>query len=136
MSDAIICDIDGTLAHMVDRSPYDPSLYHTDTVDECIREIVSRYRTSGIKILICSGRDDTYQGVTQDWLHKNGVLYDKLFMRPAGDKTDDALVKKALYDTRIKDKYNVLFVLDDRNRVVDMWRSLGLKCLQVAPGDF
>ena len=32
--------------------------------------------------------------------------------------------------------YNVKFVLDDRNRVVEMWRSLGLTCLQVADGDF
>lgn len=133
---AIICDIDGTLAHMHDRSPYDPSLYHTDTVDETIREIVSRYFNDGIKVILCSGRDDTYRGVTQDWLHKHGVQYHALHMRPAGDKTNDALVKKALYEQHIKPNYEVLFVLDDRNRVVRMWRDEGLKVLQVADGDF
>lgn len=135
-SKAIICDIDGTLAHMVDRSPYDPSLYHTDIIDETIKDIVNRFYTDGTAIILCSGRDDTYRQATQDWLSKNGVLYDRLLMRPAGDKTNDALVKKALYDTHIKDEYEVLFVLDDRNRVVAMWRSEGLKVLQVAEGDF
>jgi hypothetical protein len=27
-------------------------------------------------------------------------------------------------------------ILDDRNQVVDMWRSIGLPCFQVAPGNF
>src|SRR5690606_12114487 len=35
---AITVDIDGTLAHMSGRSPYDPTLYHTDTVDQAIRD--------------------------------------------------------------------------------------------------
>ena len=26
--------------------------------------------------------------------------------------------------------------LDDRNKVVDMWREIGLTCFQVAPGGF
>jgi len=43
---------------------------------------------------------------------------------------------KEIYEENIKGRYEVLFVLDDRNRVVDFWRSIGLICLQVAPGDF
>ena len=37
---------------------------------------------------------------------------------------------------KVKDKFNILAVFDDRDRVVDMWRSLGLTCLQVAYGKF
>ena len=33
-------------------------------------------------------------------------------------------------------QYDVEFVLDDRDRVVKMWRDRGLKVLQVAEGDF
>lgn len=36
----------------------------------------------------------------------------------------------------IKDKYDVLFAIDDRSSVVDMWRDLGLVCLQCAEGAF
>ena len=34
-------------------------------------------------------------------------------------------------------KPNILFVMDDRDQVVSMWRNeLGLTCFQVAEGDF
>lgn len=135
MPTAIIVDVDGTLAHMNSRSPYDPTKYHEDTIDEVVRDILNRYR-SDHAIVVCSGRDDTYSQVTHKWLHDNDVLFDFLFMRPAGDKREDSIVKQEIYDTHIKDKYKVHFVLDDRNRVVSMWRSNGLKVLQVADGDF
>lgn len=134
---AIMVDIDGTLAHMVDRSPYDPTKYHTDKVDEAIRRLVQFYRESGkYEIVVMSGRDDTYRGVTEKWLTDNEIFYDELHMRPADDKRQDAVVKKELYEKHIKPRFNVEFVLDDRNRVVEMWRKEGLVCLQVAEGDF
>lgn len=57
-------------------------------------------------------------------------------MRPADDNRDDALVKYELFNKYVRDNYDVLGVFDDRNRVVDMWRRIGLTCYQVAEGDF
>jgi hypothetical protein len=57
-------------------------------------------------------------------------------MRKEGDVRKDAIVKGEIYEKNINGKYNVLFVLDDRNQMVEMWRGLGLTCLQVADGDF
>jgi hypothetical protein len=34
------------------------------------------------------------------------------------------------------DRSKILFVVDDRRRIVEMWRSEGLVCLQCAPGEF
>lgn len=138
LPDAIIVDIDGTLAHIPEggRSPYDGSRVHEDLVDEAIREIVTIIDTYGWNILITSGRDAKYRRVTADWLEDKGIWYDRIFMRPEGDQRNDAIVKDELYEQNIRGKYNVRFVLDDRNRVVDMWRAKGLKTLQVAPGDF
>jgi hypothetical protein len=34
------------------------------------------------------------------------------------------------------DKGKVLLVVEDRTRVVQMWREEGLVCLQCAPGEF
>ena len=45
-------------------------------------------------------------------------------------------IKREIFENYIRDYYNIQFVLDDRNQVVEMWRSLGLKCLQVQEGDF
>jgi len=134
---AIMVDIDGTLAHMDGRSPYDPTKYHTDKVDEGIRQLVELYHEhTHYTIIIMSGRNDTYEDTTVKWLTDNGVFYDLIYMRPASDKREDSIVKLELYEKYVKPKYEVRFVLDDRNRVVKMWRNNGLKCLQVAEGDF
>lgn len=139
---AIIVDIDGTLAHLNGRSPYDPTKYMTDTVDEVVRELTWLYGAQDYSIIICSGRDETYRDVTEKWLQYNNIYYDELFMRDAalknkqGNKLEDSLVKKKIYLEQIKPKYDICLVVDDRNRVVEMWRSMGLKVLQVADGAF
>lgn len=149
LPDAVIVDIDGTVAHMIPggRSPYDYSRVSEDTVDEQIRWLVNelyflRHSVNGPRILFVSGRDDVSRVSTHGWLDDKGIYFDHLWMRPTGavdnhgNKLPDYLVKSDLFDTHIRGQYNVRFVLDDRNQVVDFWRSIGLKCLQVQPGDF
>lgn len=133
---AIIVDIDGTLAHMNGRSPYDESKVGEDEVDETIKSIVDVYSDMGFHILIVSGRHDSCQQDTRCWLIRKRVHFDELHMRKTGDDRKDYIVKKEIYDQHIKGKYNVTFVLDDRDQVVQMWREQGLKTLQVAEGNF
>ena len=57
-------------------------------------------------------------------------------MRATGDNRNDAIVKNEIFDTYIRDKWNVVCVLDDRDRVVKRWRELGLACFQVNYGAF
>lgn len=133
----IIVDIDGTLAHMNGRSPYDGSLVHTDTFDHIIGWIASDWRfTRGAQVFVLSGRDAKYRQVTEEWLRANEFEYDRLYMRPEGDTRNDAVVKDELFEKHIAGSYIVDFILDDRNRVVEMWRAKGLRVLQVADGDF
>lgn len=143
LPDCLIVDIDGTLAHMNGRNPYDYSKVSTDMVDEVVRDIVLKYRKQDpidihpeAYIVIVSGRNDDCRKETIEWLQSNNIPVDEIHMRVTGDQRNDAIVKKEIYEKWIKDRYNVRFVLDDRNRVVDMWREQGLKCLQVQPGDF
>jgi len=89
------------------------------------------------KVILFSGRDEICQGQTEAWLKKWAIPWEELYMRPVGDMRKDNIIKRELYDTHIAGQYNVIFVLDDRNQVVDMWRNeLGLKVLQVAEGNF
>ena len=140
----IIVDIDGTLAHMDGRSPYDYSKVHTDIPDPVVRDFVNTEYQKGrdgigipeIYVLVVSGREDSCAEVTQKWLKDNNIFYDELFMRASGDLREDSIIKREIYEKYIKPRYNVKYVLDDRDRVVKMWRELGLKVLQVAPGDF
>lgn len=73
---------------------------------------------------------------TEKWLADNYIVYDQLVMRKADDQTKDSIIKQDFYNKYIKGKFNVLGIFDDRNQVVEMWRSLGLPCYQVAEGDF
>lgn len=134
--EAIIVDIDGTLAHMTDRSPYEWHKVASDEVDPVVLDVIEKY-IDNTNIILLSGRDSACRDITEQWLADNNVPYSALFMRDMGDMRDDRIVKKELFDEHIRGKYRIPFVLDDRDKVVDMWRNdVGLKVLQVAEGDF
>ena len=135
---AIIVDVDGTLAHMTDRSPYDYGRVSEDVVDVDVARLVRLMHGSGTKVLIVSGRRSDCIEVTRQWLVDNDVPFDELWQREPGDDTrHDYLIKEELFRKHIEGRYSVRFVLDDRDQVVNMWReTLGLKVLQVAPGPF
>lgn len=135
---AIIVDIDGTLAHRCDRQWFDYSKVDQDDLDVTVDGIVRAYAKKGYTILIVSGREGTEEcrSKTLSWLDKHKIPYYDLMMRKQGDYRRDSIVKEEIYNNYIKDKFDVEFVLDDRQAVVDKWREMGLKCLQVAPGQF
>lgn len=135
---AIIVDMDGTLALFNhNRGPYDDHLCGTDEPNWPVMETVFRAMDAH-KVIVVSGRDaGRSRDATEGWLLKHGVSpIEKLLMRAAGDKRKDSIVKRELYDAEIRDQYDIQFVLDDRNSVVEMWRDLGLTVFQVAEGDF
>lgn len=136
---AIIVDMDGTLADMGDRNPYDATNCDQDGVKESIADLVFREAKQSIapyQVIVCSGREDKFRDKTEQWLKDNMIPCDMLLMRETGDNRKDYIVKQELYKDNIEGKYNIKYVLDDRDQVVNMWRDLGLTCLQVAPGDF
>lgn len=140
---AFMVDIDGTLAHMRDyRGPFEWHNVHLDEPDETIVDIVNVLGSSNLaldlgyyKVIVMSGRDESCRELTENWLN-DYITYDHLFMRPEKDMRPDNLVKAELFDKYVRDNFDVQFVLDDRDQVVDMWRRMGLKCLQVDFGDF
>lgn len=152
LKNAIICDLDGTLslfnakrndgsvdvrhdnAHT--RTPYDASKCDEDTVNEQVAAVLESFHNEGYDILFCSGREDCYREPTERFLKKHLGLTYQLFMRKTGDLRKDSVVKEEIYVTNIEPYYNVFLVLDDRDQVVVFWRSKGLTCWQVAPGNF
>lgn len=144
--EAVIFDVDGTLAdtshrvHFVTNGKKDWDGFFgaqdQDPVHHDISRLVDIFKFVGYTVLIVSGRPETYRRVTENWLTKKGISYEFLFMRGFNNKQDDDIVKKDIYNKYIKDYFKVHYVLDDRNRVVKAWRDMGLRCLQVAEGDF
>ncbi len=142
----VIVDIDGTLANCEHRRVHITNgaknwkafndLMEHDTPVPQIDRLVRVLNGSGYKIVLCSGREAAYRSVTEAWLKKWGITHHALYMRAEKDYRGDDVVKGELLDQILSDGYRPWFAIDDRNRVVDMWRSRGLTCLQCAPGDF
>ncbi|MFH6946388.1 AAA family ATPase [Flavobacterium sp. FlaQc-50] len=134
---AIICDLDGTLALMNGRNPFDASKCDEDELNNPVANVLRNYKKLGYKILLVSGREDQYREPTLRFLAKHEIGYDALIMRKTKDYRKDSIIKTEIYNEFIKDNYFVEFVLDDRNQVVDTWRNdLKLPCFQVYYGDF
>lgn len=152
---AIICDLDGTLAHMGNRSPYDASTCDQDGPNWPVINCVLAMYAKGYKVIFMSGREDKYREPTirfieqyvrtpNNWAFSqtpetrpttSPIPYE-LHMRTTGDQRKDNIIKRELFEQAIVGKYYVEFCLDDRNQVVDGWREMGLSCFQVQPGDF
>lgn len=143
LTDAVICDLDGTLSLLGDRGPYDYSRVSEDTVNEAVRYILDLIGKTGTRIIFMSGREqvDGCYDDTKAWIEKHlGYLFNGhgivLHMREKGDMRKDSVVKKELFDKYVRDKYNVLLALDDRDQVVKLWRDMGIPTFQVNYGDF
>ena len=134
---AVVIDIDGTLAEH-HRSPYDYDQLATDGIYDDVSFVIDAIAASGQRemIILCSGRPDDYREATEGWLDEASIPYDHLFMRASGDDRRDSVIKLEIFNREIRDKYNVLFCIDDRDRVVSLYRALGLRCWQVAEGAF
>ena len=140
----VIFDIDGTLAdvseriHHLRKKPKNWNAFFQGMAqDKAIHSMVRLCNilfASGIHIVLCSGRSEEHRTQTVEWLAQQGVSYHGLLLRKDKDRRSDTEVKRELLATL--DKSKILFVVEDRSRVVEMWRSEGLVCLQCAPGEF
>lgn len=142
----VIVDLDGTLALIDHRlhyikganKDYD-SFYNAcdkDAPNQRIINLVNVLECNGYFIEIMTGRSDIVKDKTVAWLDEHSVRYDHLTMREYGDHTPDFELKKKWFFNSNTLRKEIVFVLEDRKRVVDMWRSMGITCLQVADGNF
>jgi hypothetical protein len=145
-SKALIVDIDGTLSNNEERAqmylnkePKDWVHYYGDLENDklmewCYELVLAMHQTHAIILL--TGREEKYREVTIRWLMAKEVPYTVLLMRPEGDYRQDFEIKREVYEESIKPYYDIMFCIDDRKQVVDMWREIGLVCLDCAGSTF
>ncbi len=134
---AIVIDIDGTIAIRTERKPFEWARLEEDVPNRRLVELLEILSSVGIKMLLVSGREERLRSGTERWLAAHLGPFEALFLRPSGDFRKDSQIKYEIFVDQIKDNYEVVAVFDDRQQTVDMWREeLGLLCLQVAKGDF
>ena len=143
--DAILVDLDGTLAdithrrHFVQTHPKNWKAFSEAMVFdkpnpavEFVYRAICHYKYE-TDIIIVSGRSDEYREKTEKWLMYNAFNYDSLYMRKEGDYRDDSIVKGEIAD-EIEKTHNILFVFDDRPRVVRSWQKRGIWTFDVGQG--
>ena len=132
---------------------FDANNIQLDEPNEPVIKMAQMFAKDGFRIVIFSGRNDRSFHTTEDWLATHNVPHDLLVMRPDKFQEDswpiadgnpatkemrfmpDEILKKEMLDTFV-DIEDVFLVVDDRDKVVKMWRDLGLNTFQVAPGNF
>lgn len=153
-----IFDLDGTLAlnehrqHFIngDGKKDWESFFNALDGDEPNHGVIETMRTlrKTCHVWIWTGRPEEYKEKTLDWLMNHKVIDNrqcrfwhrepnKFRMRTTGDRTEDYLLKQS-WLRNLPEAYlnKIVGVFDDRQSVVDMWRSNGITCFQVAKGDF
>ena len=149
----IVFDLDGTLADDEHRQHHllaDPQRWD-EYYSECARDRVVEAAAEVFRALaprhwlsIWTGRRADYWDDTMDWLIRNidGARTRKslggvdLKMRPVGDRTPAAELKRLWLDNARGSGLSVDLAFDDASPVVAMWREEGVPCFQVAPGPF
>lgn len=145
----VIFDLDGTLALIDERRRkatrpngsfnwdefFNPKNIPLDMPNYPVLGMYNLCYHNGVKCVIYSGRSARTKTATIHWLLDHIEGWHNLRMRPEGDFRPDDEIKREWIEEDI-DRYRVMAVYDDRQKVVDMWRSIGLTCFQVAPGDF
>lgn len=141
----VIMDIDGTLAnadhrvHLIASEPKNWPAFlaaaEHDTVNPEIRALNNTMFGTAL-IFILTGRSSRDRQMTKTWLSRHGILYDRLMMRPEDDRREDTIVKSEMLDALLAEGHKILFAVEDRRRVVRMWRERGIRALHVTEGDY
>lgn len=148
-----IFDIDGVLSNCVKRVPLAHAakacpagperdaawakFHETAYMDhpheaECM--IAHAWLKAGHRIAYLTGRPDTYRDQTQAWLRNVGLTRTPIFMRPDANHEPAVDFKRSQIEP-IRDLVahfdgEIMFVMEDQQEIVDMWRAEGFTCLQ------
>ncbi|GAB4333467.1 MAG: hypothetical protein OHK0038_09640 [Flammeovirgaceae bacterium] len=135
LPDAVAFDLDGTLALMGKRQPFDWHKVDDDDLNNLVAEHIHFHKNKGRKILIISGRDELARKKTIEWLNFYEIPFDELWMRKSGDFRKDSFIKEEIYRQHIENKYNLVCVYDDRLQVLKKWYELGIFSFNVNQGN-
>lgn len=139
--DCIVVDLDGTIAIHTGRNFFDWDKVGEDLPNvpliKTLKQLNKNYR-----IIFLTGREgaDICISNTGRWLSKyfGDCNEDKgweLIMRAPKDYRHGYIVKEELYKQFIEPEYNVIAAYDDSDKIVKMWRDLGILCNQVYYGE-
>ena len=143
MSKLILCDVDGTVAdnshrqHFLEGKKDWEGFFSTLLQDEPIFPIINKViqdHKNGKKIVFLTGRPERYRDKTTEWLQRFFEFKFELIMRKDNDQRHKLIVKEELFNSYVKEK-SVHIVYENDLELIKMWKSMGLKVLDVNLGD-
>jgi hypothetical protein len=143
--DLVIFDLDDTLAwtghraYLLSAVPVDWDAYNALCVnDRVIDEVAAVFYDHFVAsrdMWIVTARSESVRELTEDWLYKHGLYYNKIVMRAMGDNRASVDVKlRWLHDGTIP-KDRVLCAYDNELAVAQMYRDEGITCFHVIHKD-
>ena len=146
---AVVVDLDGTLSNLRKRIQHAKNKeweeFHLAAKDDQphmdVLITIEAWSANKHPIIVITGRNERYRGMTLQWFAKHGIAVDALLMRPDGNFDSDSAIKPQLlfmhFDgSRDKATDEVLVILEDRESMVETWRNLGFNCWEVRPGEY
>lgn len=150
MHDAVIFDVDGTLA---DVSPYlyhirnvynspnfkkDYDRFHEESINALpnteVVEMLNKVFFDQKHVIVVTSRNEYWRGVTSYWLAKNDIGHHALYMRKDGDFRPDYEVKKDILH-KIKKHWRVTHAVDDNPAVLKLWHDYGIETTKIGDWD-
>lgn len=133
---AIICDIDGTIAELGKRNPYDQSTCYDDEVIEPVCNLMLLLST-WYKLIFMSGREEPCRFNTLRWLKEKAKLpVEALYLNQEAERRSSTITKTEMFKKHIKGKYYISYVIEDRDKNIRAWQELGLCTLTVGDDNF
>lgn len=143
MTDAVIFDMDGTLAdvssirHHVRERPKNFDAFHSESItcppNHWVQMAAIDAHRDGFAVLIVTARREQWSMHTLLWLRDNHIHHDALFMRDNHDVRKDFLVKQDILAQIRALGLNPVLAFDDNPNVIDLWQSNGIDTI-VVPG--
>lgn len=132
MRNSVICDIDGVVL----QNPSFKDLEHFyNNLDQCFPidwavYLVNALHKQKIKIVFVTARNEKCRSYTKYQLSQLFDFPIELYMRGKSDIRPDPQIKYD-YIIKLKEKYNILFCIDDNPDNCKMYNELGLVALEV-----
>lgn len=154
MTKIVVVDLDGTLCnsahreHLAKAGQWDEfhALLMEDQPWQDVAGLLKMFeymegeRLDAPFVVALTGRNEKYRTPTINWLARHDLSIDALLMRPDDDYRSDHELKPQLLNEFLStmqwDKGKVMFILEDRDKVVEAWRDRGFTCFQVRPGGY
>lgn len=127
MRKAIISDLDNTLALLNGRNPEDEQhKLMDDLINEPLKRVITFFLSEGYPLLVLTGRWEEFYDQTLEWLKRNDIVPDKLYMRPATNYATGTRLKEWYLENVIQNTYDVEVAFEDTYVTAKMYRAHGI----------